>query len=606
MWNVGCIRTARINEDMSITISFADDDPHDARKKSVLIVDDEPGVVNLLHDLLSGTYPCLTASSGPEALKHFETNEIAVVLSDIRMSDMTGLELLPLINNVSPNTVCIMVSGEKAMDTAIGALQVGAFDFIRKPFNLSDAVTAVERAMEKHLAIVQRESQDKEMRELLTNQKDQLEFLKYHDALTGLANHEFLTRETTRAITAAMTDKRGVAFVRLALDRFKSIKESLGPEIAGIILREVAGRWIEKLPAQATLARFEEDEFGLVLPCPDCSVEALEVLRELNQTLREPVYVGSLEFDLAITAGISVFPNDGTDAKSLERSAGVALAQSRVKGAETFKFHKPEMNTSAERRLTLESGLRQALKAGDIVNYYQPKIDFATGRIVGMEALVRWNNPEHGSVSATEIVAIAEEVGLIELLGLQVLENACRDTSCLVEEGFDLKVSVNLSGQQLADSWFPQAVERAIVSAKLRPDRLELEITETSLIQNAETAISVLDAIRSFGVSVAIDDFGTGFSSLGYLKKFPLDTLKIDRLFVSDLATDLDDAEFVYAIVSLAQKLKLRTVVEGVETAEQLDLLRPSGCDEWQGFLCSKPVPFDEFRSLIKTTGKAS
>jgi PleD family two-component response regulator len=188
---------------MAITISFADDDPHDARKKSVLIVDDEPGVVNLLHDLLSGTYPCLTASSGPEALKHFETNEIAVVLSDIRMSDMTGLELLPLINNVSPNTVCIMVSGEKAMDTAIGALQVGAFDFIRKPFNLSDAVTAVERAMEKHLAIVQRESQDKEMRELLTNQKDQLEFLKYHDALTGLANHEFLTRETTRAITAA-------------------------------------------------------------------------------------------------------------------------------------------------------------------------------------------------------------------------------------------------------------------------------------------------------------------------------------------------------------------------------------------------------------------
>ena len=251
--------------------------------------------------------------------------------------------------------------------------------------------------------------------------------------------------------------------------------------------------------------------------------------------------------------------------------------------------------------MTLENGLQQALQTGEITNFYQPKIDLNSGEIVGMEALVRWTSRELGPVPASEIIEIAEETGLIELLGLQVLENACHDTRQLIDEGFDLQVSVNLSGRQLANDWFPEAVKNAINASQLSPDRLELEITETSLIQNAETAVSALDTIRSLGISIAIDDFGTGFSSLGYLKRFPLDTLKVDRMFVRDLASNENDAEFITAIVALAKKLKLRTVIEGVETTEQLDRLRSSGCDEWQGYLSSKPVPFMEFRDLIRS-----
>jgi EAL domain-containing protein (putative c-di-GMP-specific phosphodiesterase class I) len=262
------------------------------------------------------------------------------------------------------------------------------------------------------------------------------------------------------------------------------------------------------------------------------------------------------------------------------------------------------MNQSAERRIALENGLKHAVEAGEIENYYQPKIDFDSGKIVGMEALVRWNSSELGPIPASEIIEIAEETGLIELLGLRVLENACRDTSRLNKDGFDLQVSVNLSGQQLANDWFPKAVDSAIQTSDLIPTCLELEITETSLIQNPETARKALDTIRSLGVRLAIDDFGTGFSSLSYLKQFPLDTLKVDRMFVCDLESRESDAEFVHAIVALAQKLNLRTVVEGVETTEQLDLLRSSGCDEWQGFLCSKPLPFAEFRELVRSSGK--
>ena len=326
----------------------------------------------------------------------------------------------------------------------------------------------------------------------------------------------------------------------------------------------------------------------------------IEVLRELNRISKEAAFAGDHKFHFSISAGISIFPNDGMDAASLERFASIALRQSKENG-ESIRFYEPEMNSLAERRIALENGLQMALQTGEIINYYQPKIDLNSGEIVGMEALVRWNSSEFGPVSASEIIEVAEETGLIELLGLQVLEKACHDTSLLNKDGFDLKVSVNLSGQQLTNSWFPIAVKDAIQASGLVPDRLELEITETSLIQNAETAVNALDTIRSLGVSIAIDDFGTGFSSLGYLKRFPLDTLKVDRMFVRDLESSEGDAEFIKAIVALAKKLELRTVIEGVETTEQLDLLRTSGCDEWQGYLSSKPVPLTEFRDLIQS-----
>jgi diguanylate cyclase (GGDEF)-like protein len=583
---------------MAISISFADDDATD-KNKTILIVDDEPSIVNLLRDYLADRYTCITANSGTEALQKFEANEIAVVLSDVQMREMSGLELLPLINDISPNTVCLMVSGEQSMETAIGALKVGAVDFIRKPFTLSDVGGAVAQAIEKHSGLISKIRHDEQLRELVTQQRSQLDFLRNYDPLTGLYNHLAFTKSVSRAVAAATRDQMDCGAIAVfSLERFKAVKESFGADVADAVLNEIAGRWMSALPADAVLARFEMEEFGLLLPQNNCSTDAIEVLRTLGKTLKEPVNFGSRKFHFSITAGISIFPNDGTDAVSLEKFAAIAMRHSRANGS-SISFYEPEMNLSAERRVAVENGLKLALEAGEIENYYQPKIDFVSGKIVGMEALVRWNSSEFGPVPASEIVEIAEQTGLIELLGLCVLETACHDTSRLNKDGFELQVSVNLSGQQLANDWFPQAVARSIRASELLPAHLELEITETSLIQNAVSARKVLDAIRSLGVRLAIDDFGTGFSSLSYLKRFPLDTLKVDRSFVCDLESRASDAEFVNAIVALAQKLNLRTVVEGVETTEQLDLLRSSGCDEWQGFLCSKPLPFAEFRDLV-------
>jgi diguanylate cyclase (GGDEF)-like protein len=583
---------------MTITFESLNIESPKTTGRSILIVDDEPWIVNMLRDFLSTEHTCLTASSGAEALELLTNNDISVMLSDVNMPGMTGIELLSVVAAASPNTVCVVVSGEQTMETAIGALHVGAFDFIQKPFSLAALATVVESAMAKYQERIDALAFEQESRELVSRQRDQLQYLKDHDQLTGLVNRQVLTSE----LTQAMSDTHGksvVALAMLSLDRFADIKRSLGSAIADSILRDIADRWIDIVPEGATLARLENDEFGLLLPDLDCSVDALNVLRELNRSLREPVRVAGHELSLVMNGGIGVFPNDGLDAFDLERAASIALGQARTSGFGSLKFHKPEMHRSATRRLKLECDLKRAVKAGELVNYYQPMVDFKSKQIVGMEALVRWNSREFGPVGASEIISAAESAGLIEPLGLQMLRSACRDTMALAKEGFDLTVSVNLSGKQLADSWFPRAVESVIAGSGLAADRLELEITETSLVENAEAAVTVLDALRSLGISIAIDDFGTGFSSLSYLKKFPLDTLKVDRSFISDIVSSMGNREFVEAIVALAHKLKLRTIVEGVETGEQLDVLERYGCAQWQGYLCSRPVPFEDLRALL-------
>ena len=392
-------------------------------------------------------------------------DQIAVVLSDVQMGAMSGLELLPQITNIAPNTVSVMVSGENTMEAAIGALQVGAFDFIKKPFALSDVNSVVDRAVEKHCHLVKKRSRDEQLAELVTHQKNQLEYLRLYDPVTGFANRTSFAKAVLQAVQAADANKCGGALAIFSLDRFKMISRALGGEESDNVLREITGRWIACLPPEALLARFENDEFGLLLPSMNCSADAIEVLRNLNHISKEVVFAGEHKFHFSISAGISIFPNDGNDAASLERFASIALRQSRENG-ESIRFYKPEMNSLAERRMTLENGLQQALQTGEITNFYQPKIDLNSGEIVGMKVLVRWTSRELGPVPASEIIEIAEETGLIELLGLQVLENACHDTRQLIDEGFDLQVSVNLSGRQLANDWFPEAVKNAINASR--------------------------------------------------------------------------------------------------------------------------------------------
>ena len=307
---------------MAISISFAEEAATEA-DKTILIVDDEPSVVHLLQDLLSDRYRCLTAFSGPEALRHFQRDQIAVVLSDVQMGDMSGLELLPQITNIAPNTVSVMVSGENTMEAAIGSLQVGAFDFIKKPFALSDVNSVVDRAVEKHCHLVKKRSRDEQLAELITHQKNQLEYLRLYDPVTGFANRTSFAKAVLQAVQAADANKCGGALAIFSLDRFKMISRALGGEESDNVLREITGRWIACLPPEALLARFENDEFGLLLPSMNCNADAIEVLRNLNHISKEVVFAGEHKFHFSISAGISIFPNDGNDAASLERFASI-------------------------------------------------------------------------------------------------------------------------------------------------------------------------------------------------------------------------------------------------------------------------------------------
>jgi diguanylate cyclase (GGDEF)-like protein len=492
-----------------------------------------------------------------------------------------------------------MISGEQNISAAIGAIQVGAFDYIQKPFALDAVSAAVERGIERYSQEKAKKAREKHFQYLLNTQSTELNRLKTCDHATGLPNHEQFLNIARQAIEREMKENGNAALILLALRQFRKIRDTLGSGPGNAIVREITGRWTEVISKKATLARLDNDEFALLIPELNSTAEAVELVHRLSRSLHDPIAVSGHNLVIDVNAGIAVYPADGTDALMLERSAAAALVSTRKDDSAAIRFHKPEMDHAAHRRLALECGLRSAIAKNEISVYYQPKVDFMTGAIVGMEALARWQSPELGLVSPTEFIAVAEEIGLSNAIGMQVLEKACHDTAQLIRDGYNLRVAVNLSNRQLSDSAFPRLLRTVLQLTGLRSRHLELEITESAIVQDPVKVASLLARLRAFGISIALDDFGTGFSSLGYLKQFPLDVLKIDRSFVSGLGSGPEDVEFIHTIVELAKKLKLSTVVEGVETRQQLETLKQCGCNAWQGFLCSEPVTIDDLRDLL-------
>lgn len=585
-------------------IAFLDDatTPIEAVSSSgrILIIDDEPSVRALLKEILSDAYECRTASSAEEALTLLTDENFDVVLSDINMEGMSGLQLVPELQKISPDTVVVMVSAEQQIGTVIGALQAGTFDYIQKPFTLQKITFAVERAVEHHKLLAQKRAHENDLEQMVDERTRQLVFLANYDPLTSLPNRVLFEDRVAGALSLAKQNKKRVATLVLRLDRFKKMRDTLGHEVGAEVLRTVGGRLRESVPPGCTVARFENDEFGILVPQINESDEAVHIVDTIQASLNEPLSVHGHELYASACVGISLFPYDGFDVQTLVRAAAVALSRSVESGDNSYEFYAAGMNAKAIRRLSLENKLRHALERGELETYYQPKINFSTKKIVGMEALLRWNNPELGSVSPQEFIPVAEETGLIGKIGAWVLKTACRETKILLDEGFSLQVSVNLSVKQLIDSRLLENLRLTIDETGLPAGNLELEVTESSVMDNIESAIDTLRKIRATGVEISIDDFGTGFSSLSYLKRLPLDVLKIDRSFVSDINNNPKDSALVNAIISIAQKLDLKIVAEGVETDEQLEFLKSHGCDEWQGYLCSRPVPLSEFRKLLK------
>ncbi len=429
-----------------------------------------------------------------------------------------------------------------------------------------------------------------------------LDMLANHDPLTGLPNRSYFQDFLGHALARAQRDQSQVSLLFIDLDRFKHINDSQGHEVGDQVLRIVANRLDEQLRADDFVARLGGDEFAVILTHPPASRAASRVARKLNQTLAESFKLGSRRYAIGASIGISVYPDDGVDANTLLRQADLAMYQAKQRRS-GFEYFSYELNTVAQQQLALESGLRQALERNELALAYQPKVDLASGRVVGLEALIRWL-PRSGSIIGPEqFIPVAEETGLIVPVGRWVVREACKQWIDWRDAGFaPPPVAVNLSPRQLSDARLIEDIDTILKDTGMEASQLQLEVTESAAMDNPERTFGILDALRQRGLHVYIDDFGTGFSNLGQLKRMPIDALKIDKSFVNDVLADSDDAEIVNAIIRLAHSLKLRVVAEGVEQRDQVEFLRQNGCDEIQGYIVSKPLAPGKVSELFAQT----
>jgi diguanylate cyclase (GGDEF)-like protein/PAS domain S-box-containing protein len=434
-----------------------------------------------------------------------------------------------------------------------------------------------------------REALERTVEERTTELRDaqaRAQHLADHDALTGLPNRRLLEDRLTQALALSRRNRKQTAVMFVDLDRFKGINDSLGHAAGDALLKEVSRRLVNQLRVGDTICRIGGDEFVIVLPEVKRSSDVAQVAAKVIEQLAAPVVVDSRDLIVTASIGIAVFPDDGDDAETLIRSADAAMYYAKELGRANYQFFTAEMNQAASRRLALETELRRAVAREELVLHYQPMVEAKSGRLAGYEALLRWQHPERGLVVPADFIHLAEETGLILRIGEWALREACRWAAA---EG--AHVAVNISPRQFADAKLADTVAAALGASSLSPGFLELEITESTAMQHTDATLEALETLKALGVTIAIDDFGTGYSSLAYLRRFPVDRLKVDRSFVAEVPADAEQAAIVSAIVALAHALDIEVVAEGVETEAQRDYLTRCGCDFIQGYLIGRPEP---------------
>jgi diguanylate cyclase (GGDEF)-like protein/PAS domain S-box-containing protein len=434
----------------------------------------------------------------------------------------------------------------------------------------------------------------------LIQYQEQLEYQANYDALTRMPNRNLLRDRLEQALARATRNSGNLAVVFIDLDGFKNVNDGLGHSVGDKLLTVIAERLSQCARSSDTVARHGGDEFVVVLSDPSDENAVMLWMERARVAIAEPIWIDETELYVGCSMGASLFPQDGTDAETLLKKADQAMYRAKDMGRNTYQFYQPEMNTAVGTRLDLERRLRRGLRDKEFLLHYQPQVDLVTGQVVGLEALVRWQDPEAGLVSPAAFIPVAEESGLIAPLGEWVLREACRQNKAWQDAGLPpARVSVNLSARQFHRKNIATLVKTVLEETGLEPQYLELELTESAIMRNAEEAAEMLRELRALGIGLAIDDFGTGYSSLGYLKRFQVDRLKIDRSFVNDIGRSDDDETITSAIITLAHSLQLQVIAEGVETQAQLDFLRTRSCDEMQGYYFSKPVPHDGIPRLL-------
>lgn len=429
--------------------------------------------------------------------------------------------------------------------------------------------------------------------------EERIQYLANHDGLTSLPNRSSFSNTLTAALTAAERYAHKCAVLFIDLDRFKNINDTLGHEAGDALLQEMARRLTHTVRASDTVARLGGDEFVVLMPEIDRDDDIARVARKILATLIQPVFIQGQECRITASIGISRFPEDASSDHALMKNADIAMYRAKEEGKNNFQFYSESIKAHSLERLALETSLRRALERNEFILHYQAKLDLKTRAITGVEALLRWNHPELGLVAPAQFIPLAEETGLIVPIGRWVLNAACLQHTAWRRAGLaPVRVAVNLSARQFADDSLVEDVATALASSGMGGEWLELELTESMVMHNHERAIRILVAIKALGVRLAIDDFGVGYSSLAQIKRFPIDTLKVDRAFIRDLPHSAEDRAITQAVIAMGRTLSLTVIAEGVETQEQEDFLRENACDETQGFYFSKPISPEAFVEL--------
>ena len=422
-----------------------------------------------------------------------------------------------------------------------------------------------------------------------------------YDSLTGLANRSFLLSHLQKSIHMAMRNGRTIALLLFDLDHFKDVNDSFGHAIGDELLRLVSERFVERIRKGDLITRLGGDEFAIVLEYITRREDAAQVAQEMMAVLAKPYRLSNkLEVHIRSSVGIVIAPQHSNNAQELLQFADTALYKAKSEGRSTYSYYTDELTSTARERIECENRLRHAIENQEFELYYQPQVHVQSNRIVGVEALLRWNDPKSGLITPDRFIPLAEETGMISEIGKWVLFEACKQGKQWLQQGYNLHVSVNVSAHQVHHQDLPRLLDLALKESGFNADKLTLELTESAMMRREEEVVTMLHALRAKGIRLAIDDFGTGYSSYSYLKRFPIDILKIDKSFIDDIPYENDDVAIVKAIIAMGSAMGYQILAEGVEQIEQLEFLKAQGCSYYQGYFKSKPLCASDFDRLLK------
>ncbi len=551
----------------------------------ILVADDDPGLRILIrHVLQQCNYQVIEAVNGLEAVQHAIECSPDIIIMDAVMPEMDGFrateEILKLDNcRETPVLVATSLDDDASVNKAFEA---GASDYITKPINWSVLKHRIQRMIET------------------VHAQRKIQHIAYHDSLTGLPNRVLFTDRIDQAITRAQRECSSFALLYIDIDHFKVVNDSMGHAAGDELLNIISKRLRDILRKSDTISRLGGDEFTVIIESFEDISNITVVARNILDALSTPVEVNQKSVYVGASIGVAIYPQDGKSFGSLLKNADTAMYRAKESGRNMFQFYAEEMSEKAMLRLELENQLHHALLENQLAMFYQPKIELATGKCHGMEALLRWQHPEKGLISPCEFIPVAEETGLVTLLDQWALKTSCRQFRRWLDHGLELdNLSVNISARHLNEGGLVDYCREIIQDSGVPMEKIEIELTESALVSNYSCAKKTLNQLHELGIRIALDDFGTGYASMSYLKEFPFDTVKLDRSFVKGVPGDEENTAIVRAMIQLAVALKLDIVAEGVEHLQQQEYLIGTECTYGQGFLWSQPLCVDDFEKAF-------